>query len=264
MSNYFQQQQPRFNTFPPVVKNLLIANILAFIATYILKNQNIDLVDLFGLHYFESPKFKVSQVITSMFLHGGFTHILFNMYGLWMFGQMIENYYGAKKFLILYFVAGIGASIIQEASLWVYFHHIQDAISVFNTSPTINNFNFIVSKYFSDVRGYSAPQSVEETKGLLESLYQVVIDSSVTIGASGALFGVLVAFGVIYSEVQLFIMFIPIPIKAKYAIIGYVLIELFSGLNNSTGDTVAHFAHLGGALFGFILVMYWRRKARIY
>ena len=264
MSNFFQQQQPRYSAFPPVVKNLLIANIIAFIATYILKNQNIDLVDLFGLHYFESPKFKVYQIITSMFLHGGFMHIALNMYGLWMFGQMIENYYGAKKFLILYFVAGIGASIIQEASLWMYFHHVQDAISVFNTSPTINNFNFIVSKYFSGLTGYPAPQTTEETKSILATLYQYIVDSSVTIGASGALFGVLVAFGVIYSEVQLFIMFIPIPIKAKYAIIGYVVIELFSGLSNSTGDTVAHFAHLGGALFGFILVMYWRKKGRIY
>ncbi len=197
-----------------------------------------------------------------MFLHGGFTHILLNMYGLWMFGQMIENYYGAKKFLILYFVAGIGASLIQELSLWVYFHHVQDAISVFNSSSTSNNFSFIVSKYFPGIN--VSPQTVDEAKNMLASLYQELIDSSVTIGASGALFGVLVAFGVIYSEVQLFIMFIPIPIKAKYAIIGYVVIELFSGFSNSTGDNVAHFAHLGGALFGFLLVMYWRKRGRIY
>jgi membrane associated rhomboid family serine protease len=260
MNNYFQQQQPRFSAFPPVVKNLLIANILAFIATYVLQSQGYDLVEHFGLHYFESPTFKIYQLVTCMFLHGGFMHIALNMYGLWLFGQMIENYYGSKRFLIFYAICGLGAGIIQEASLYVYYHHVQQVLETFNSEPSIPGFGVVVAKYFTGITGYIQPQTVDEAKSVLAGLYQFSMDHSNTIGASGAIFGVLVAFGMIYPEVQLFLMFIPIPIKAKYAITGYIVIELYSGFANSAGDNVAHFAHLGGALFGALMVLYWRKR----
>ena len=260
MNNYFQQQQPRFSAFPPVVKNLLIANILAFIATYVLQSQGYDLVEHFGLHYFESPTFKIYQLVTCMFLHGGFMHIALNMYGLWLFGQMIENYYGSKRFLIFYAICGLGAGIIQEASLYVYYNHVHQVLETFNSEPSIPGFGVVVAKYFTGITGYIQPQTVDEAKSVLAGLYQFSMDHSNTIGASGAIFGVLVAFGMIYPEVQLFLMFIPIPIKAKYAITGYIVIELYSGFANSAGDNVAHFAHLGGALFGALMVLYWRKR----
>jgi membrane associated rhomboid family serine protease len=260
MNNYFQQQQPRFSAFPPVVKNLLIANILAFIATYVLQSQGYDLVEHFGLHYFESPTFKIYQLVTCMFLHGGFMHIALNMYGLWLFGQMIENYYGSKRFLIFYTICGLGAGIIQEASLYIYYHHVHQVLETFNSEPSIPGFGVVVAKYFTGITGYIQPQTVDEAKSVLAGLYQFSMDHSNTIGASGAIFGVLVAFGMIYPEVQLFLMFIPIPIKAKYAITGYIVIELYSGFANSAGDNVAHFAHLGGALFGALMVLYWRKR----
>ncbi|MGP8213980.1 MAG: rhomboid family intramembrane serine protease [Bacteroidia bacterium] len=261
--NYFQQQSPRFSAFPPVIKNLLIANILAYIATLMLGSQ-FDLVDKFGMHYFESSKFHFYQIITCMFLHDGFLHIALNMYGLWLFGQMIENYYGSKRFLLLYFICGIGAGIIQEASLYVYYHHIFKILETFNSEPSLPAFDVVTSKYFTGIRGYPQPQTIDDAKMVLKDLYQFSIDNSNTIGASGAIFGVLIAFAMIYPEVQLFLMFIPIPVKAKYAIPGYCIIELYSGLAGNAGDNVAHFAHLGGALFGVIMVLYWRKRGGIY
>lgn len=261
MNNYFQSQQPRFSAFPPVIKNLLIANILAFIATYVLQSQGYDLVEHFGLHYFESSNFHWYQLITSMFLHGGFLHIALNMYGLWLFGQMIENYYGSSRFLIFYAICGIGSGIIQEASLYVYYHHVAKMVEIFSSEPSMPGFSVVVSKYFTGIGGYPQPTTIDEAKAVLASLYKFSIDNSNTIGASGAIFGVLTAFGIIYAEVPLFIMFIPIPIKAKYAIIGYCVFELYSGLADRAGDNVAHFAHLGGALFGAILVLSWRKRS---
>ncbi|HXP53061.1 MAG TPA: rhomboid family intramembrane serine protease, partial [Bacteroidia bacterium] len=166
----------------------------------------------------------------------------------------------SKRFLIFYAICGLGAGIIQEASLYVYYHHVQQVLETFNSEPSIPGFGVVVAKYFTGITGYIQPQTVDEAKSVLAGLYQFSIDHSNTIGASGAIFGVLVAFGMIYPEVQLFLMFIPIPIKAKYAITGYIVIELYSGFANSAGDNVAHFAHLGGALFGALMVLYWRKR----
>ncbi|HSY75595.1 MAG TPA: rhomboid family intramembrane serine protease, partial [Bacteroidia bacterium] len=212
------------------------------------------------LHYFESSNFKVYQLVTNMFLHGSIMHIVFNMYGLWMFGQMIENYYGTRRFLIFYFVCGIGASIIQEASVYVYFHHIHQILDTYNASPSMADYATLMSRYFSDVHASFPPQTFDDTKAVLAQAYTYSVDHSIAIGASGAIFGVLVAFAIIFSEVALYILFIPIPVKAKYVVAGYAVYELYSGIANHPGDNVAHFAHLGGALFGAIMVLYWRRK----
>jgi membrane associated rhomboid family serine protease len=247
--------------FPPVVKNLLIANVVFFIGGFVIQNAlQIDIAKYLGLHYFLSKDFKIYQLVTYLFLHGGFMHIFFNMFALWMFGNVLENFWGSKRFLIFYTICGIGAGITQEVSLYFYFHHIQNALAIYSQSPDAVGFDYITNTYFQGISGFTQPVNGSERMAILSQLYQFIIDSSNTIGASGAIFGVLLAFGMLFPNTELFLMFIPIPIKAKYAVIGYGLIELYSGIRSSTGDNVAHFAHLGGMLFGFIMIMYWRRN----
>jgi membrane associated rhomboid family serine protease len=224
-------QRPSLNNFP-VVRNLLIANIAVYILTYVVHAaQGYDLDGVLGLHYFEAAGFKPHQLITSLFMHaplweGGnnIFHIVFNMYGLWMFGQILENYWGSKRFFTYYMICGIGAGITQELA-WYYFIH-------------------------SDL----------QTLQLTHDEFLKAVEPIIAIGASGAIFGLLLAFGMIFPNVPMYIMFIPVPIKAKYLVIGYGLYELFGGIRNNSGDNVAHYAHIGGLIFGFILIMIWRRK----
>ena len=164
-----------------------------------------------------------------MFLHEGFSHIFFNMFALWMFGRILENIWGPKRFLILYMVCGIGAGLMQEGV-----QYIEYATTLSNYS-TVNIGSSIIS--MSEYLNYMT-----------------------TVGASGAVYGILIAFGVLLPNEKLFIIPIPIPIKAKYFVAGYAILELGLGLLNSSGDNVAHFAHVGGMLFGLILVLYWKRK----
>jgi membrane associated rhomboid family serine protease len=251
---------PTFSLFPPVVKNLLIANAVFFIATYVVRSTyNVDLNYLLGLHYFQSADFKPYQLITYMFMHGSIMHILLNMFALWMFGNAIENLWGAKRFLIFYFVCGIGAGLTQELVQYFYFHHIHQVLEVFSTAPNDSDFSAIALKYFGlEVSGGSPDKWVP----YLMNVYQQAMSEAVTIGASGAVFGILLAFGMIFPNTLLYVYF-AIPIKAKYFVIIYGLIELFSAAYNRPGDDVAHYAHLGGMVFGFILIMIWRRKRSI-
>jgi membrane associated rhomboid family serine protease len=259
MSDY---RPPSFSMFPPVVKNLLIANGLFFIATWVLSNTyNIDLNNILGLHYFASSAFKPYQLVTYMFMHGGIMHILFNMFALWMFGNALENFWGAKRFLVFYFVCGIGAGITQEVVQYFYLHHIEQVIHIFSNAPNQSDFDTIISKYlpYGDVN--SNVTSTNAAQFLLER-YQQLVNSFVTIGASGAIFGILLAFGMLFPNTLLYVYF-AIPVKAKYFVIIYGLMELFFAVSNKPGDDVAHYAHLGGMLFGFFLILYWRRKRRI-
>jgi len=254
---------PTFSMFPPVVKNLLIANVICYLATIVvMKVSQIDITQYFGLHYFQSSDFKIYQLVTYLFLHDPTTifHILFNMFALWMFGNSIENYWGAKRFLVFYFVCGIGAGLTQEFVQYLYFHHIHQVLEVFSSAPNQSDFSTIALKYFGTaVSGGTPPEWMD----FLQKAYQDSMNQANTIGASGAIFGILLAFGMIFPNTELFIMFIPIPVKAKYVVIGYGLIELFSAAYNRPGDNVAHYAHLGGMVFGFFLIMYWRRKRSI-
>ena len=215
--------------FPTVTKNLLLINILCFFGSIVVAKYGIDLNDLCGLHFFLASKFKLYQIITYMFLHEGFSHIFFNMFALWMFGRILENIWGPKRFLILYMVCGIGAGLMQEGV-----QYIEYATTLSNYS-TVNIGSSIIS--MSEYLNYMT-----------------------TVGASGAVYGILIAFGVLLPNEKLFIIPIPIPIKAKYFVAGYAILELGLGLLNSSGDNVAHFAHVGGMLFGLILVLYWKRK----
>ncbi|MBQ8064847.1 MAG: rhomboid family intramembrane serine protease [Prevotella sp.] len=215
------------NNIPTMTKNLLIVNVLAFIATWVLEARGIDLTSLLGLHFFLASDFQVYQFFTYMFLHGGFTHILFNMFALWMFGSVIERVWGPKKFLFYYIVCGVGAGLTQE----------------------------IVQYADYALKGFAAYQYVSIDG--MQMPTDAYINLWTTIGASGAVYGILLAFGMIFPNERLFIIPFPFPIKAKWLIIGYVVIELFSAMSGP-GDGVAHMAHLGGMLFGFLLIRHWR------
>jgi len=216
---------------PPITKNLLIINLIAFLATIVLQLRGIDLADIGGLHFFMANDFHFYQFITYLFLHANFMHILSNMFGLWMFGCVIENVWGPKKFLFYYILCGIGAGLIQEIVQLGQFYmtiHAQD--------PTVT-----IGEIFT---------IGEQLSGQLNAW--------TTIGASGAVYAVILAFGMTFPNERLFIIPFPFPIKAKWFVLGYVAIEFFSALGSS-GDGVAHTAHLGGMLFGFLMIRYWNR-----
>ncbi|WP_207424248.1 rhomboid family intramembrane serine protease [Desertivirga brevis] len=223
-----------FDNIPPVVKNLLIINIIFFLATLVIRRGgDMMLVDLLGVHYFDSPKFRVWQPITYMFMHSpqNYLHILFNMFALYSLGSAIEYVLGSKRFLNFYLLTGLGALVLQMA--------IQ-AFEVYSLTGGIT----------LNPETYQSPN--QEALQKLGEIYYIPM-----LGASGAIFGILIAFGMLFPNAELFIMLIPIPIKAKYIMPVYVLIELFLGVRQFAGDSVAHFAHLGGALFGFILIKLW-------
>ena len=216
------------NNIPTMTKNLLIVNVLAFIATFVFERSGIDLTRMLGLHFFLASEFHIYQFITYMFLHGGFTHILFNMFALWMFGSVIERVWGPKKFLFYYICCGVGAGFTQELVQYVTY----------------------------SMEGIAAYQYVNA--GGVQMTTDAYINLWTTIGASGAVYGILLAFGMIFPNERLFIIPFPFPIKAKWLIVGYIAIEVFSALG-MPGDGVAHMAHLGGMLFGFLLIKYWQK-----
>ncbi|NEU10043.1 rhomboid family intramembrane serine protease [Flavihumibacter sp. R14] len=222
------------SNIPPVVKNLLIINILFFVATAIFESKGISLVRMLGVYYVDSPSFNVWQVVSYMFMHGGFAHILFNMFALFTFGSSLEYIMGSKRFLNFYLITGLGALALQM---------LVQAIEIYGIT---GGFSIDPATYTS-----SDPNAI---RTLSEIYYSPMV------GASGAIFGLLIAFGMLFPNAELFIMFIPVPVKAKYIIPVYILLELFLGVAQFSGDSVAHFAHLGGALFGFILVKLWDLK----
>jgi membrane associated rhomboid family serine protease len=220
-----------FRNIPTVTKNLLIINVLAFLAMLLLEMRGIDLADIGGLHFFLASDFRLWQLVTYLFLHANLSHIFFNMFALWMFGCVIENVWGPKKFLFYYIFCGVGAGLIQELAQLVSFY-------------------LIVSSQTPDV-GFG---------GLISLGYQYATELNgwTTIGASGAVYAILLAFGMTFPNERIFIFPLPVPIKAKWFVLGYVAIELFMALQSS-GDNVAHTAHLGGMLFGFLLIRYWTK-----
>ena len=213
---------------PVVTKNLLVINVLVFIATYVLSGSNIDLNELLGLHFFLASDFHVWQLVSYMFMHGGFTHILMNMFMLWMFGMVVENVWGPRKFLFYYLVCGIGAGLCQE--LAQYAAYVVEGLAQYDSVR---------------MGGSIVPMSV-------------YLNMMTTVGASGAIYAVLLAFGMLFPEERMFIIPIPIPIKAKFFVMIYAGIELVMALS-TTSDNVAHLAHLGGMIVGFVLIRYWRR-----
>lgn len=244
----YQQYHPNsFSVLPVVVKNLLIINGLFFLTTLVLQGQlNIDLSDNLGLHYPLAEKFRPWQLVSYMFMHGSFMHLFFNMFALWMFGNTLENRWGPKRFLIYYMVTGIGAGVIQILVTHFRLMSLYSQISA-------EGLNFVMTK------GSEIYQSGQNFSDPIAGKINELINS-VTIGASGAVFGILLAFGMLFPNTMLYIYF-AIPIKAKWFVILYGAAELYSGIANSSGDNVAHFAHLGGMLFGFFLIKFWQKKS---
>lgn len=236
---------------PPVVKNLLIINVLFFAAKYVLKNANVDLDLLLGAFYFDSDSFRVWQLVTYMFMHGDIWHIFFNMFALFMFGGVLEARWGAKRFINFYLITGLGAVALQMAVQAYEVHSIAGSF--------INN--HVVIDRVANMAQVGVPGLSEASRNTLIGIYGFPM-----VGASGAVFGLLVAFGMLYPNTEMYVMFIPVPIKAKYLIPLYILMELSLGVAQIPGDSIAHYAHLGGALVGFILVKLWgdRNNDRFY
>jgi membrane associated rhomboid family serine protease len=234
-----------FDLIPPVVKNLLIINGLFFLGTIALASAfNLDLVRWLGLHTLESEFFNPFQIVSHMFMHGSFTHILFNMFALWMFGATMESYWGGKRFLTYYMVTGLGAGLMQMA--------VNEAqIYLVAAQLTVEQLDIIHTE------GLSLLTSGRNYMDVGMAQYNQLINTPM-VGASGAVFGLLLAFGMTFPNSVIYLYF-AIPIKAKYFVVLYGLFELFSGFRNSSGDNVAHFAHLGGMVFGFFLIHYWRK-----
>jgi membrane associated rhomboid family serine protease len=263
--------RPVMSNIPPVVKNLIIINVILLLATWVLQASGIDLVNYLGMHYPGSDKFMMHQIVTHMFMHGGIAHLFFNMFALWMFGRVLESIWGSRRFLIYYFVTGLGAVALHMFVNYLEISSMQNTIEAFRNTPSPEILDQFVNKHLSNasvqVRDfvntwYDEPTNTAfaaEGQRLMERILQMKMDIP-TVGASGAVFGVLLAFGVLFPNTQLMLLFPPIPIKAKYFVIGYGLIELYLGFSRP-GSNVAHFAHLGGMLFGYILLKYWNKTS---
>jgi len=230
---------------PPVVKNLIFINILMLLAYYTVGSVfDIDLNRTLGLYFPKSEQFKPIQIITHMFMHSGIWHLFFNMFALYMFGQVLEQVWGPKRFLIFYFVCGLGAALTHESVIAFQYSHLAHSLSPENLQLVLNE----GTAYFNQGKVFTDPG--------MENL-QILLNTP-TIGASGAIFGVLLAFGMLFPNTQLMLLFPPIPIKAKYFVIIYGGIELYMAITQP-GSNIAHAAHLGGMLFGYLLIRYWRK-----
>ncbi|MBN2166387.1 MAG: rhomboid family intramembrane serine protease [Marinilabiliaceae bacterium] len=229
----------------PIVKNLLIINVLIFLAQKAFANT-LNITGLFALHYPASESFFSFQLITYMFLHADFGHIFFNMFAVFMFGTLLEKVWGSKRFLTYYLVTGIGAGLIQYLVAYLSIKNLESQL-------TFEEIRIIYSHNYSALNNL-ANVNVPIVKELIATI------NTPTIGASGAVFGILLAFGMLFPNTQLMLLFPPIPIRAKYFVIIYGVMELFMGVASRPGDNVAHWAHLGGMLFGFFMIRYWRKK----
>jgi membrane associated rhomboid family serine protease len=265
--------QNPFANMPPVVKNILIICILAFLGTWVLENQfSLPVSQKLGLAYIESSNFEPYQFISHIFMHADFTHLLFNMFAFWMFGRILEQVWGSKRFFIYFIVTGLGAAFLHTFVQWFEFMPVKNAVVAYIQNPNFNDFEGLVTEYFPSYYdqiyvknlksweslpndSFYAQQSIVFAQDLLDFKF-----STITVGASGAVFGVLLAFGMLFPNTELMLLFPPIPMKAKYFVIGYGVLELYLGFANNAGDNVAHFAHLGGMLFGFILIKFWKKK----
>jgi len=258
------------SSIPPVLKNIIIINVLLFIATQVLEQYGVNLTQYLALYYPGSEHFQPYQLITHMFMHASLSHIFFNMFGLWMFGRILEQMWGSKRFLIYYMVTGLGAAALHLlVNYFMISGTIADYKALLNTmSPEA--FDHFIRAHFQDYRGagmqdfidkwYSLPGSAELAATAQQGARDLVngMINIPTVGASGAIFGILLAFGMLFPNTEIMLLFPPIPMKAKYFVMGYGAIELFLGVTQP-GSNVAHFAHLGGMIFGFFMIKYWNK-----
>lgn len=236
------------NNIPTVTKNLLIINVLAFFGTIVAQSYGIDLDRYLGLHYVLSSDFNTAQLFTYMFMHAGWTHLFFNMFAVWMFGRVLEQIWGPKRFLSYYIVCGIGAALVQELVCAIRIPMVEAGLNPDMLQTVYREGAEVLHNHMN------------YTHSLMGELNSLL--NGATVGASGAVYGILLGFGMLFPNQPMFIFPLPFPIKAKIFVAGYALIELWSGMANNPNDNVAHFAHLGGMIFGFLLIMYWRKKNR--
>lgn len=271
----FQQQRPgSFSILPPVVKNLLIINGLMFLATVVMGDKGwIDLTEKLGLYYPESKFFQPYQFITHVFMHGSFMHLFFNMFSLWMFGSMLENYWGSNRFFIFYFITALGAALLHIGYNAYEIHGIKTAIETYKQNPGYDAF-FELQKHdynlFNNDRLQSfllewnlqkqSPEFINGSFQIADAVLQRKMNVPV-VGASGAVFGLLMAYGMLFPNTLIMIYFL-FPLKAKYFVTILGLLELWQGFSASQDSNIAHFAHLGGMLFGFILIKIWNKNNR--
>ena len=268
-----------FQVLPLVIKNLIIINVLIYLLQMVLASRGLEpqVNGLFALHNIQSPLFEVYQLISHMFMHSTetFGHIFFNMFALWMFGSILENLWGPKRFLTFYIASGLGAAVVHLGVTWLGYHDFPQAFALFSQNPSPELFAQIYQDHLKgtglgiDARdvydnwmnnpslGYAT--SIEAMEILKD--YKYYNDINATLGASGAVFGCLAAFGYLFPNSYIYLYFF-VPIKVKWFVLGYAAVELFMGLRNSAGDNVAHWAHLGGALVGFLLVFFWNKTNR--
>ena len=288
----------RFQILPPVVKNLIIINSIIVFAQFVLGKFGIDIADYFGLHYWKSHYAHFWQYFTHMFLHGSYNdingsimHLFSNMFALWMFGSILENVWGPKKFITFYLVCGLGAAVLHMGVLAYEYSTIQQAFNDYQHNPTLDQYNLFLRQRADlspgntlSIQLYQIQQAWNNLPsqdlsnesisainqylnganirvGANETRYFEGIYDEATVGASGAVFGILFAFGYLFPNTLLYLYFL-VPIKAKYVVAAYALFELYAGIQNSAGDNVAHFAHLGGMLVGFILLKIWSKQNR--
>lgn len=263
-----------------VVKNLLIINVLFFVATMIFGET--QMFSLMALYFPASDMFKPLQLVTHFFMHGGFFHIAFNMFALVMFGSALEHLWGPKRFLFFYLVCAFGAAILHMGVTWWEVGPVMEAMESFRQQASIDVFRQFVystpldelmletgagakimahdyaSQVLQDMSGGLTEDNIEAARKLMELWFESKADVPV-VGASGAVYGLLLGFGMNFPNVELMLIFLPVPIKAKFFIPVLMLIEIFLGFNQFSWDNIAHFAHLGGALTGFLLILYWRK-----
>lgn len=235
---------------PPVVKNIILINVLMLLVTWAVQSVfGLDLTTILGLYFPKSDQFMPLQIVTHMFMHGGFWHIFFNMYALYIFGQVLENVWGPKRFFIYYIICGLGAALTHETVIAFQYAHLVQSL-------TPESFHTVISEgtaLFRERQLFTDPD--------MQRL-QLLLNTP-TVGASGAIFGVLLAFGVLFPNTQLMLLFPPIPIKAKYFVLIYGAIELSLAVTQP-GSNIAHAAHIGGMIFGYLLIRYWRKTTNTF
>lgn len=241
----------RFRYIPPVTKNLLIINTVIYIAMALIPQLNFNLEKYGALYYFTSDQFLPSQLISYMFIHASFWHLFFNMFSLWMFGELIERTMGSPRYLFYYISCGLGAALIQEGIFALMINHYADLFANGDALCRLMSGNNVT---YGDVMALGINPG-EPAVRALAGLYHTP-----TVGASGAIYGILLAFGFLYPNIRLYLLFPPIPMRARTAVLVFAGIELALGVYNSQADTVAHFAHLGGMLFGLAILLWWKKN----
>ncbi len=253
----------------PVVRVLLIINVLAFLVT------NEAIIEQFGLHSFLSDKFNPIQLLTHMFLHGGLNHIFSNMIGLIVFGPMLEQFWGPKRFTFFYFFTGLGAAFLFSGINYFEMHDVYGTVQAYQAHPDYDRFLAFVDQHAGSYYDRLVPfiekfkefpndnKNIEDSISIINRIFTNQVDEPM-VGASGAIFGVIMGYGLLFPNTQLFLLFPPIPVKAKYLVIFYGAIELYSGVYRAQADNVAHFAHIGGMLFALVLIKYWGSQRKTF